>query len=125
MPGFSIIARAVGIKGFVAIGLAVALGIVMWRADAISGQREALRDTLAAERAQHAVTRSSLNTLQRELEKMVRDGELRASRLAEARQEQAERSEALREQAARIRAEAGSGGDPCATPAAVREARGL
>lgn len=125
MIAFTTIARAIGIKGFVAIGMAVALGIVMWRADAISADRETLRNTLATERAQHAVTRLSLDTLQAELEKMVSDGELRAARLAEARQEAREDTEALRAQAERIRAQAGSQGDPCVTPAAVRQANGL
>lgn len=125
MPAFATIARAIGIKGFVGIGLALALGVVMWRADAISKDREALRNTLATERAEHAVTRLSLDTLQRELEKMVSDGQLRAGRLAEARQEQEQRTEALREQAARIAATAASGGDPCVTPDAVRGAEGL
>jgi hypothetical protein len=116
-------AAAIGVKGFIALGLAVALGVVMWRADSISNDREALRNTLATERAQHAVTRGSLDTLQRELEQMVRDGELRASRLAEAREEQAERTAGLRAQAARIEAEGAS--DPCVTPDAVRNAGGL
>jgi hypothetical protein len=122
---FGKIASAIGIKGFIAIGIALALGIVMWRADAISEDREALRNTLATERAQHAVTRQSLMILEGELAKMVRDGELRASRLAEARQEQQERTEALRGQAERIRAEGAAEGDPCATPDAVRNAGGL
>ena len=100
--------------------LLLALGIAVWRIDAISDQRETLRTDLAAERAGHAVTRASLAALQRELEQMVRDGELRAQRLAEARAEATEASEALRQQAARIRAQAG--GDPCVTPDAVREA---
>lgn len=117
------IASAIGIKGFIAIGMALALGIAMWRADVISADREDLRNTLAAERANHAVTRASLATLERELAKMVRDGELRASRLAEARQEQERRSGALREQAARIRAETGV--DACVTSDAVRNAGGL
>lgn len=124
MIAFGTIARTIGIRGFIAIGFAIALAIVMWRADAISNDRETLRNTLATERAQHAVTRQSLTTLQRELEKMVRDGELRASRLAEARAEQAERTEALRDQAARIAAQ-GASGDPCETPSSVREATGL
>lgn len=124
MPAFATIAKAIGIRGFIAIGMAVALGIVMWRADAISSDREALRNTLATERAQHAVTRQSLVTLENELKKMVRDGELRAQRLTQARQEQQERTEALREQAARIRAEGAPEGD-CVTPEAVRGAEGL
>ena len=118
------LARAIGIKGGIIIALLIALGIVVWRADGLSEQREALRNTLATERAQHAVTRTSLDTLQRELERMVKDGELRAQRLSEAREAQAKRTADLREEAARIRAEGGDAG-ACETPDAVREARGL
>ena len=118
------LARAIGIKGGIIIALLIALGIVVWRADGLSEQREALRNTLATERAQHAVTRTSLDTLQRELERMVKDGEIRAQRLSEAREAQAKRTAGLREEAARIRAEGGSEG-ACETPDAVREARGL
>lgn len=122
---FGKIASSIGIKGFVIIGMALALAVMWWRADAISDSREEVRNALAAERATHAVTRSSLATLESELGKMVRDGELRAERLEEAMEAQDERSAALREQAERIRAQAGSGGDPCATPDAVRGASGL
>lgn len=104
--------------------LTLALAVVMWRADAISDSREEVRNALAAERATHAVTRQSLLTLERELGKMVRDGELRAERLAEAMEAQDERTEALREQAERIRAD-GASSDPCATPDSVRGASGL
>lgn len=124
MPGFAVIARAIGIKGFVAIALLLALGVQTLRLADTHGDLEDKRNELATEVAQHAVTRQSLATLERELRKMVADGELRASRLAEARQEQQERTEALREQAARIAAEGASEGD-CVTPDAVRNAGGL
>lgn len=117
------IAGMIGVRGFIAIGLALALGIAMWRADAISDSREEARNALAAERAQHAVTRLSLATLESELAKMVRDGTLRAERLEEAMEAQDERSAALRAQAARVRAEGGV--DACVTPDAVRNAGGL
>lgn len=120
---FGKLASAIGIKGFIAIGLALALGIVMWRADAISADREEQRNALAAERAQHAVTRLSLATLEAELGQMVRDGELRAERLEEAMEAQDERSADLRAQAARVRSEGGV--DACVTPDAVRGATGL
>lgn len=123
MPGIGIIAKAIGIKGFIAVGLLIALGIAVWRADAISADREELRNALAAERATHAVTRVSLTTLERELAQMVRDGELRAERLEEALEAQDERSADLRKQAERIRAEGAV--DACVTPDAVINARGL
>jgi len=116
---------AMKVSGGIILALLIALGVVMWRADAISADREDLRNKLAAEHANHAVTRQSLAVLENELRQMVEDGQLRASRLAEAQREQRGRTQALRDQAARIRADVASGGDPCVTPDAVREARGL
>lgn len=118
------IASAIGWRGFVAIGLVIALGVQTLRLSNAHGDLEDKRNELATEMAQHAVTRLSLGTLQRELEKMVRDGEMRASRLAEARQDAKERTVALLSQADAIRA-AGASEDPCATPDAVRNAGGL
>lgn len=122
---FAAVFRVIGVRGFIAIGLALALGVAMWRADAISGERDKLRTALAGEQARHAVTRQSLATLQRELDAMVKDGEMRAERLAQARREAIEATAGLREQAARIGAVAASPGDPCVTPDAVRGAKGL
>lgn len=116
---------AMKVAGAIIAALLIALALVTWRADQISDDRERLRGTLASEEARHEITRTSLATLEDELTAMVRDGQLRASRLEQARQEQAAATEALREQADRIRAEAAADGDPCVTPRAVRDARGL
>jgi hypothetical protein len=110
--------------GIIAALLAL-LAVMWWRADAISAERETLRNALATERATHAVTRVSLATLESELAGFVKSGELRAERLAEAMEAQDEQSEALRAQAERIRAESGLQGDPCVTTDAVRGAMGL
>lgn len=116
---------AMKVAGGIILSLVVAFAVVVWRADAISADRERLRNTLATERATHAVTRQSLATLENELTRMVRDGELRAQRLAEARESVREDTAALREQAARVASQRASGGDPCVTPDAVRGATGL
>lgn len=120
---FGKIASAIGWRGFVAIGLVVALGVQTWRLSSAHSEIEDQRNALATEVAQHAVTRSSLAALESELGKMVRDGELRAERLVEAMEAQDERSAALRAQAARVRSEGGV--DACVTPDAVRNAGGL
>jgi hypothetical protein len=108
--------------GIIAL-LVIALSLVIWRADAISEDREHQRNLAAQERAFHEVTKRSLATLEEELASMVRDGQLRADRLAQAQQEQEQQTEALREEAERIRAEGVE--DACVTPEIVRRSRNL
>lgn len=109
----------------IAAGLAalllVLLGVQTWRLSSAQADLETKRNQFAASEAQHAVTRASLAALESELAKMVRDGEVRAERLEEAMEAQDERSAALRARAEALRAQAGSVGDPCVTPDAVRE----
>jgi hypothetical protein len=100
-------------------------GVQTWRLSSAKEALEDQRNALATERATHAVTRVSLETLESELAGFVKSGELRAERLAEAMEAQDEQSEALRAQAERIRAESGIQGDPCVTTDAVRGAGGL
>jgi cell division protein FtsB len=116
---------AMKVTGGIAALLLVLLGIQTWRLSSAQDALEDKRNELAASEAQHAVTRASLATLEGELAKMVRDGELRAQRLAEARSEAKEASDALRGRAEALRAQAGSVGDPCVTPDAVKGAKGL
>ena len=91
-------------KVFTAIitALLIALGIVMWRADAISDSREKLRNALAAEEARHAVTLQSVDTLTLELAKLVEEGEARAERIDKAMQQVAEDTAPLKAKAERI-----------------------
>lgn len=110
------------VAGKVALGaflvLFAALGVVVWRADAISDQREALRTKLATEQAQHAVTRQSVATLTVELQRLVREGEVRKERVDAAMAKVALDTEPLRQEAARIERE-GLGAD---YPDALRKA---
>ena len=103
--------------------LLVALAVVAWRADVISGERDSLRDRLARSEAQHAVTLASLEGLVDEMERMVRDGELRRDRLSDAMMEARQDADELRRQAEAIAAETIE--DQCATPKSVMSARGL
>lgn len=81
------------------LALTVALGIVIWRADTISDQRDAALRQVVVEQAQHAVTKASLASLTARMETMVKEGELRRERLDRAL-EQTERVTApLRKQA--------------------------
>jgi hypothetical protein len=108
IPGLDSIAAKVA--GGAALALAIALGVVLWRADAISAQREALRTKLATEEARHAVTRQSAATLSIEMQRLVREGEVRKERVDAAMAKVAVDTEPLREEAARIERE-GLGAD--------------
>ena len=114
---------AMKISGGAILALAVALAVTMWRADSISKDRDNLRDLVATERANHAVTRASLDTLANELEGMVIDGELRAERLAEALVAQERETRTLRAEAALIAAD-GPAVD-CVTPDSILNAGGI
>lgn len=105
------------------LALFMVLGVVMWRADQISGQRDDYRDQLALCNANHAVTRGSLHVLEQEMADAVHAGELRAERLERAHVEQEKESEALLAEADRVKAEGRS--EDCATPSSVMRARGL
>lgn len=124
------LAKAIGIKGFAAIGLALALAFVMMRAHGLSGDLEAKRNELAAERAGHAITRQSVTILQQSLEQFVGAGQ--ASRVAQLAsvEAQAKDNAALQAQAEAIRAEMEAMSkravDPsCKTPRSVINSRGL
>lgn len=124
---FAKVAKAIGIKGFVIIGLAIALGIALWRADAIASDRETIRNNLATERAQHAVTRNSVDTLTASLAKFVGAGQ--AARIAQLAsiEAQAEDNARLQGQADAIRAEMAqlAPDGRCATPSSIINAEGL
>jgi chromosome segregation ATPase len=126
------IAKFLGIRGFVALGFAIALGVVMWRADAISGQRDHYRDAYSMEQARHAVTRQSVEALTTAVEDLNEQAEQRAEAFAEA-QELAEKREKELERARRssdatiasLRQLAAREGQ-CATPSDLAElAEGL
>lgn len=127
MPGIVKLAEAIGIRGFIAIALAIALGIVMWRADTISGQRDDAIQAKATEVAQHAVTRQSVATLQAELAKFIGAG--KAAKIAglAAIEAQAKDSAKLQAQADAIRAEMANlqPSGQCRTPDSILNAEGL
>lgn len=122
------IAKAIGIKGFISIGLALALALVMWRADSISKDREDMRNKLAAERAAHAVTRASVDNLQNSLATYVGAG--KAAKVAQlaAIDAQAKDNAQLKAQADAIRAEMAAPkakAADCKTPGSILKAKGL
>lgn len=132
IEGFTLakLAKAIGIRGFLAIGLGLALIFVMIRANSLSGDLEAKRNELAAERAGHAITRQSVTILQQSLEKFVGAGEAAKVAQLAAIEAQAKDNADLQAQADAIRAEMEAMGeraaDPnCRSPGSVINARGL
>ncbi len=128
MPGFLTIARAIGIRGGIAILLAIALGITMWRADAISGQRDEAIQGKANEAAAHSVTKASLALLEEKLATYIKDGERRQKAAQDALEAQQERSASLDRQIGAIRSQRASTPavvERCETPEVVLSAEGL
>lgn len=111
----------------VALTLMIALGVTMWRADVISEDRERIRNLLATEVANHAVTRSSVVTLEQALGRYVGAGA--AARIAQidSLEAQADDNALLQRQADAIRAEMETlvSADGCATPDSILNAEGL
>lgn len=94
MPPFLLKAASfLGVRGFIALSLGIALALVMWRADSISKDREKLRNDLAGERAAHAVTRQSVRTLSSQIARLMRESQERAEEY-ERNKKQAERNAA-------------------------------
>jgi hypothetical protein len=124
---FGKIASVIGIKGFVAIGLALALAIMWWRADTISGQRDAAIQARANEQAAHTVTKASLSQCIARSEAYVAEGLRRQKAAAEALRAQEKRSAALDAQIARLRATKPTQAEieACESPAAVLDSEGL
>lgn len=119
----------IGIKGLISIGLAIALGIVMWRADVISGQRDDLRNKYAGEVARHEITRNSVDTLEQALGMYVGAGQAARLKQLAAIEAQEEISAELQRQADEIRAQLEAGPPEsdckCATPGIILRSDGL
>ena len=110
----------------VALALLIALGVVMWRADAISAQRDALRDKLAASDAKLAVSNASIAELQASLAQFVGAG--KAAKVAQlaAVEAQVRDNAELQAQADAIRTEVAKGrSEGCASPEGVMKSKGL
>lgn len=101
------------------LALVLALCVALWqRGNGYRDQRDVARAQFEKSEAQHAVTLASLDALAGEMQRMVRDGEIRESRLEAALSEAREAGDDLRAQAAEIIAEGGSSG-VCVTPRAI------
>lgn len=122
------ILSAIGIKGFISIGLALALGITMWRADVISGQRDRAIQERANEQAAHAVTKASLTTLEKTMAIYIEDGKRRSEAARDALEAYQGQSQSLGRQIERLRSAASVAipePERCPSPAVVLETEGL
>jgi uncharacterized protein HemX len=124
---FTAIARMIGVRGFIAIGLALALAFAWWRAGVWQERAEEQAQAVANERAAHSVTRASLDNLEQRLAVFIADGKRRSEAAERAVEAQRERSAALDAQIARMRSQAPTAAnlERCETPASVIEAEGL
>lgn len=86
-------------QAYVGAAMLAAIGLLMWRADTISEERDGALQAYAASENRHAVTAASLSALEAELAAMVSDGQLRAERLQKAMQDVEKETAPLREQA--------------------------
>lgn len=122
IPGLSTITAKIAAGA--ALALFLALGVVMWRADTISAQRDAYRDRLATCETRHAVTRQSVMTLERSLARYVGAGKASRVKQLAAIEAQAQDNARLDAQAAAIRAEmaAMKPDGRCETPDSIRGA---
>lgn len=118
---------AMKVAGGIVGALLIVIGLMWWNTAAISADRERLRNVLAAEKANHAVTRNSVDTLKASLAKMIGEGKAaRIAQLAEIERQMVLSAE-LRERAGNIRAmiDEIEPGDPCdcSTPDFIMEGR--
>lgn len=90
--------------GLLALALVFA-GIQTWRLSGAKADLEDKRNELATERAQHAVTRQSVDTLSNEMKRLVAEGEVRKARVDAAMKKVAKDTAPLRREAERIERE--------------------
>lgn len=124
------IGKAIGIRGGAIIALVLLCTFLMIRAHSISGEREDLRDKLADAKASHAITRSSVRTLEQQLANFIGAGKAAKVRQLSAIEAQARDSKLLQDQADAIRQEmaeitSSPAACKCATPRAILDAKGL
>lgn len=123
----TLITRAIGFRGFIAIGFAAAFALMWWRAGVWQERAEEQAQAAANERAAHSVTKASLDKLEQRLAVFIADGERRTKAGEDALRRQQERSAALDGQIARLRAARPTPAEieRCETPSAVRGLEGL
>lgn len=128
MPGLGAIASFIGVRGFIAIGLALALLISHLSDKHHIHQRDNAIQQAANERAAHAVTKASLEALIAKDEALVKDGKQREEAARKAVEAQKAASASIDRQIARLRSARPTTPpepDKCPTPSAVGASEGL
>lgn len=116
--------RFIGVREALIVVLAAALVVVLWRADAVAQERNALDRQLLAERQARAATELSLNALKYRIASGELNDNVQETILDEKIAEAQERAGELEREAEDLRREKVREAD-CVTPRSVREARGL
>ncbi|MXP42141.1 hypothetical protein GRI75_10865 [Altererythrobacter soli] len=116
--------RFIGIREALIVVLAAALVVVLWRADAIAQERNALDRQLLAERQARAATELSLNALKYRIASGELNDNVQETIIDEKIAEAQERAGELEREAEELRREKVREAD-CVTPRSIREARGL
>lgn len=116
--------RFIGVREALIVLLAAGLIVVLWRADAIAQERDALDRQLLAERQARAATELSLNALKYRIASGELNDNVQETILDEKIAEAQERAGELEREAEELRREKVREAD-CVTPLSVREARGL
>lgn len=121
---FSSLRRFLGIREALIVALAAALVVVLWRADAIAQERDALDRQLLAERQARAATELSLNALKYRIASGELNDDVQEKILDEKIAEAQQRAAELEREAEELRREKVREAD-CVTPRSIREATGL
>jgi hypothetical protein len=116
--------RFIGVREALIVVLVATLVVVLWRADAIAQERNALDRQLLAERQARAATELSLNALKYRIASGELNDNVQETILDEKIAEAQERAGELEREAEDLRREKVREAD-CVTPRSVREARGL
>lgn len=116
--------RFIGVREALIVVLAAALVAVLWRADAIAQERNALDRQLLAERQARAATELSLNALKYRIASGELNDNVQKTIIDEKIAEAQERAGELEREAEELRREKVREAD-CVTPRSIREARGL
>lgn len=116
--------RFIGVREALIVVLAAALVVILWRADAIAQERDALDRELLAERQARAATELSLNALKYRIASGELNDDVQENILDEKIAEAQQRAAELEQEAEALRREKVREAD-CVTPRSIREASGL
>lgn len=116
--------RFIGVREALIVALAAALVVVLWRADAVAQERDALDRQLLLERQARAATELSLNALKYRIASGELNDDVQETIIDEKIAEAQQRAAELERETEELRREKVREAD-CVTPRSIREASGL